>query len=369
MNVELDIEARKDVPRWLRYGTPIFTVVAALAVGGLAMVAIGVNPIPAYFEMFVGTLTSNFGLSETIIKAIPLVFAGLAVYFPLKAGLWNIGAEGQLVMGAIAGSYIAINVSLSSYLLLPTMFVGAGVLAAIWAGIPAWLRAKWDVNEIITTLLLSFVALEVKNYLVRGPMQGGTGNFPQTAPFPSAAMIPDVFGQGIHAGVFVMLLAIVVTYVLINKTRLGFEITFVGSNDEAAEQAGMSKFKTYMLVFIIGGVAAGFAGISEIAGQQGVLRANFEPGYGFTAIPIALLGRNGPFRVMLAGGFFALLFVGGSLMEILYGVPAALIEVIQALVILFLLTAEFFKSYHIGIDVTTGKQPEPAPATPEGGDD
>lgn len=367
MNLEVDVERREDVPAWLSYGTPLFTVVAALAVSGAALLVLGVNPIAAYSKMFIDTLTTRFGLTETLIKAIPLILAGLAVYYPLKAGLWNIGAEGQLFMGAIAGTFVAVNLSQPSYVLLPTMFVAAGVLGAVWAGVPAWLRARWNVNEIITTLLLTFVAAEIKNYLVRGPMQGGAGNFPQSEAFASAAMIPDLFGTTVHAGILVAVLLVAITYVFINKTRLGFEVTFVGANEEAATQAGMSTFKIYMLVFLAGGTLAGFAGISEIAGQAGVLRANFNPGYGFTAIPIALLGRNGAFRVMLAAVFFALLFVGGTMMEVAFGVPASLIEVIQALIILFLLTAEYFKRYRVGVrfEPTTGTPT----GTPERGDD
>jgi ABC-type uncharacterized transport system permease subunit len=365
MNVELDIRAREEVPTWLAYGTPVFTVVAALAVSAIALVALDVSPIAAYTTMFVETLTSAFGLTETTVKAIPLILTGLGVYLPLKAGLWNIGAEGQLILGGLAGTWVGLNVSLPWYLLLPAMFLGAAVAGAVWAGIPAWLRARYDINEIITTLLLTFVALNLKNYLIRGPMQGGAGTFPQTEQFSAAATIPTLFGN-VHAGLVVALFMVVVTYVLMRKTRLGFEITFVGSNHEAATQAGMSKYKMYILVFVLGGAFAAMAGIGEIAGVQGRFRADFEPGYGFTAIVIALLGRNGAFKVMLAGFFFALLIVGGTSMEVALGVPAALVEVIQALVILFLITAEFFKSYHVSINVDRG--PSGTPATRTGSD-
>jgi len=366
MNVAVTVDAREDIPAWLSYGTPVFTVLAALAVSAIALVVLDVNPVAAYMTMFVDTLFTEFGLSETLTKAVPLILTGLAVYLPLKAGLFNIGAEGQLVAGALAGTWIGLNVSLPGLALIPLMFVAAAVAGGIWAGIPAYLRAKWDVNEIITSLLLTFVALEIQSYLLRGPMQGGTGNFPQSDRFSEAATIPELFG-GVHAGLLAALCMVVVTYVLMTRTRLGFEITFVGSNDEAAQQAGMSKFYVYLLVFVVGGAFAAMGGISEIAGAQGRYRAGFEPGYGFTAIPIALLGRNSAFKVMLAGLFFAVLFVGGSSMEVAFGVPAALVEIIQALVILFLITAEFFKSYRVGIDLKRG--PAETPAQPQRGDD
>ncbi|WP_340097727.1 ABC transporter permease [Salinibaculum salinum] len=366
MNVEVDLAAREDVPLWLAYGTPVFTVLAALAVSAVALLVIDVSPLEAYSTMFVDTLTSDFGQTETLIKSVPLILTGLAVYLPLKAGLFNIGAEGQLVFGAIAGTWIGLNVSLPAVALVPLMLFAAAVAGGFLAAIPAWLRAKWDVNEIITSLLLSFVALQIQSYLIRGPMQGGVGNFPQSARLSDAARIPEIF-LGVHAGILVAVLMVVVTYLLMTRTRLGFEITFVGSNDQAAIQAGMSKYKVYLVVFILGGAFAGIAGISEIAGLQGRLRAGFEPGYGFTAIPIALLGRNSAIKVMLAGLFFALLFVGGTSMEVFLGVPAALVEIIQALVILFLITAEFFKSYRVSIGID--RKPSPTPAEPHGGDD
>lgn len=359
MNVEVDLTAREDVPRWLGYATPVITVLAALAVSSVALIVLDVSPVAAYERMFVGTLTSELGLKETAQEAVPLILTGLAVYLPLKAGLWNIGAEGQLFLGAIVGTWIGVTVSAPIYLLLPLMFLGAVVAGAFWAGIPAWLRAKWDINEIITTLLLTFVAGSIKNYLVRGPMQGGRGNFPQSEMLPDPALLPSIPGTTVHSGFVLAVLMVIATYFLMNSTRLGFEINFVGSNHEAATQAGMSKYKVYMFVFLVAGALAGMAGISEMAGVHERLRAGYAPEYGFTAIPVALLGRNGAFRVMLAGVFFAVLFVGGSSMEVAFGVPAALVDVIQALIILFLITAEFFKSYRV--DFRIEREPKPSP--------
>lgn len=365
MNVEMNLKAREDIPVWLAYGTPVFTVLAALAVGAVALLVVDVNPTEAYSIMFVDTLTTEFGTTETFVKAVPLILTGLAVYLPLKAGLFNIGAEGQLLIGALAGTWLGLNVSWPGIVRIPAMILAGAAGGALWAAIPAWLRAKWDVNEIITSLLLTFVAIDIQNYLLRGPMQSDQGNFPQTRLLPEAASIPEVY-SGVHAGIVLAVVLAVVTYLVVNKTRLGFAITFVGSNDEAAQQAGMNKYRVYILVFLIGGAFAGIAGISEIAGAQGRFRAAYSPGYGFTAIPIALLGRNSALKVMLAAVFFAILFVGGTSMEVFLGVPAAITEIIQALVILFLITAEFFKRYRIGIDLN--RDPAPA-ATPKRGDD
>ncbi|MDS0261120.1 ABC transporter permease [Haloarcula sp. S1CR25-12] len=356
MKLDVELTPREEVPRWMGYGTPVFTILAALAVSAVALVALDVSPLAAYRIMFVQTLTTSFGLTETVAKAVPLIFVGLAVYLPLKAQLWNIGAEGQLFLGAIAGTWVGVNVSLPTYALLPLMFVAGGLAGAVWIAVPAWLRAKLGINEIITTLLFVFIATEIKNYLVRGPMQAPGANFPQTPGLPAAARLPDLPIVGFPAGIVLAIALVGLIHVLLNYTRLGFEITFIGANDEAAEHAGMSKFKIYMIVLLSGGAIAGFAGVSEMAGVQGRLRAQFAPGYGFTAIPIALLGRNGAVQVMLAALFFAVLFVGGSSIQTLLSVPAAIVNIIQALVILFLITAEFFKQYSIDLSLT--KRPD-----------
>lgn len=351
-NVELD--AREDVPLWMAYGTPVFTILAALAVSGVALFALGVNPIAAYEIMFVQTLTTEFGLTETVAKAVPLALAGLAVYIPLRAQLWNIGAEGQLFMGAIAGTWIGLNVSLPMIALLPLMFVVAGLAGALWIAVPAYLRAKLGINEIITTLLFTFIAADLKNYVVRGPMQAPGANFPQTEELPLAAQLPEIPGLGYPVSIVIAVVFVALTYVLINHTRLGFEINFIGANDRAAEQAGMNKFRVYLFVLMAGGAFAGLAGISEISGVQTRLRAFFAPGYGFTAIPIALLGRNGAFQVLLAALFFAVIFVGGLSIQTLMSVPAAIVDIIQALIILFLITAEFFKRYRVSFSLRRG---------------
>ncbi len=365
MNLELELTAREDVPQWLVYATPVFTVVAALAVSAVALVALEVDPVAAYEQMFVTTLTTEFGQTETLLKAIPLILTGLAVYLPLRAGLWNIGAEGQLYFGAIAGSWVGLNVGQPAVVVLPLMLLAAAAAGVFWAGIPAVLRAKWGVNEIITTLLLTFVAIQITGYMVRGPMQGGAGNFPVSELFPDAANFPAVPGTEVNVGILVALASVVVVWVVMNKTRLGFQITFVGSNDEAARQAGMSTVRVYVFALVAGGALAAMAGIIEVAGVQSRLRPEFSPGYGFTAIPIALLGRNGAVQVLLAGLFFAVLFVGGRSMGINFGVPNALVDVIQALVILFLITAEFFKRYRVDLRVERGSVDATATADEE----
>lgn len=354
MTFSVELESRTSLPGWLSYGAPVLTILAALAVASVPLVWIGVNPIAAYFQLFIETPSDLGGISDVLKTTLPLFLAGLAVYIPLKAGLWNIGAEGQIFVGAVVGSYIGLNVGLPAYLLVPTMMLAAGIVAALFGAIPGYLRAEHNVNEIISSLMLTFTATTFTGFLLRGPMQGSGG---QTATdrLPDAARVPSEFpllGEihpRLHVGVLVLVLAAVVVFVLMNKTRLGYEITFIGSNSSAAMQAGMSQYKVYVLVFVFGGFFAGLAGILEIAGVHGRLFEGFSPDYGFTAVAVALLGRNGPFRVLLAALFFGVLTAGGTSLAVTHSVPTSLINIIVALVILFLLTAEFVKDYRISI--------------------
>ena len=222
-------------------------------------------------------------------------------------------------------------------------------------------------REIIVSLLISYAAIEINGFMVRGPMQGGAGNFPVSEILPDAALLPDIPVIGSHIGIIIGLLAAVIVYVVVQKTNAGYEITFTGSNPDAAEQAGMNSLWIYVAVFVVGGALAGMAGLIEIAGIQERLRPDFSPGYGFTAIVIALLGRGNAFKVVLAALFFGLLLVGGTSLEVAYTVPSALVEIIQALVILFLITAEFLKSYKVDIDFGFGDtDPQPTGSTEEG---
>lgn len=367
MNIDVDLTARQEVPQWLAYSSSVLTVLAALAVSSLALVSLGVDPIAGYTTMFLSPWTSQFGISRVLEKTVPLVLAGLSVYLPLRAGLWNIGATGQIYIGAIIGTWIGINLSLPSFALIPVMIAGAAFGGAIWGFIPGYLRAKWDVNEIIVSLLIAYAAIRINGYMVRGPMQGGAGNFPVSAVLPDAAQLPTIPIIDAHLGVFIALLAATLVYIFVQKTNVGYEITYTGSNPDAARQAGMNSFFIYVMVFVVGGALAGIAGLIEIAGIQNRLRPNFSPGYGFTGIVIALLGRDNALKVVVAALFFGLLFVGGNSLEINYDVPAALVDVIQALIILFLITAEFVKNFEIDVKFEWGESEPVAPGTTEEG--
>ncbi len=348
MSLSVEFKSRESLPDWLAYSMPLLTVIAALAVSAIPLLWLGANPLTAYHRIFVGNPTNIRGIANILVTTVPLFLAGLAVYIPLKAGLWNIGAEGQLFVGAIIGSAIALNLEWPLYLLLPTMIVAAGIAGAMYGAIPGYLRAKHNVNEIISSLMLTFTATTFTGYLLRGPMQGGGGQS-ATERLPEAARLPTVAHPRLHIGVVFLVIVAVAGYLLLNGTRLGYEITLIGSNPTAAVQAGISEYKTYIVVFVLGGFLAGMAGIIEIAGVHGRLFEGFSPEYGFTAIAVALLGRNGVFQVLLAALFFGVITTGGTTIAVTQNVPTALINVIVAFTILFLLTAEFLKDHRVAI--------------------
>jgi len=344
----VDVSHREESGRALDLGLPVLTVLGALFVGAIPLLALGTDPLAFYWTMLVSSPSSSNGSLRVLVKLVPLVLAGLTVYLPLKCGLINIGAEGQIYMGGIAATWAAMNVSGSSLVVLGSM-VGCGMLAGgFWAAIPAYLRSKWDVNEIIVTVFMTFIAIQLNEYMIRGPLQGRTG-FPSSPLFSEAAILPTVMGDTLHVGIISVPIAVAIAYLLLNRTQTGYEIRLMGSNPDAAEQAGVSKLRIFMLTMILGGLFSGLAGMIEVSAIQNKLISNFSPRYGFTAIPIALLGQNGAVRVAFAALFFAVLSVGGTDAAATYGVSNSIIDFIEASVILFLIAAEFFRRYRVDV--------------------
>lgn len=358
MVVDVHLTQREETPRWMTVAIPLLTILAALLVGALPLLVVDASPVAVYEEMFLTTLTTWDSISSVLVKLVPLTLAGLAVYLPLKAGLINIGAAGSIYVGGITATWIGLSVTGSALLALPLMVVGSAIIGAVWLFIPAYLRAKWDVNEIIVTVFMAFIAIDLNEYFIRGPLQGTTG-FPASPSLPATALLPKI--GGVHLGFVFVPLAVIGVWIMINKTITGYNIIMTGENPDAANQAGISKFNVFILTMVIGGALAGIGGMVQISGVQGKLISEFSPNYGFTAIPIALLGRSGADRVLLASAFFAVLFVGGISVSTTFGVPTAIIHVIEALVILFLITGEFFRRFHIDIETTgipLGASPE-----------
>jgi simple sugar transport system permease protein len=325
---------------------PVVSLVLALGVIALLFAALRVNPLVAYGEIFRGAFGSWYGLSETVTKTIPLLLIGVGLALAYRAQVWNIGAEGQLLLGAIAATGVALR-----WPNLPAMFLAGFVAGALWALIPAALKVWWRVDEVLTSLMLVYVAAEAVNYLIYGPWKGTESRgFPLTDEFADAAQLPVIGWSRIHYPTLILaLLAAGLVFVLMRYTTIGFEIRVTGENQAAARYAGMSCGKTVLLVMGISGGLAGIAGVGEVAGIHHRLLnpAGISPGYGFSGIIVAWLARLNPLGAILSAFLLAGLLVGGDAIQVSLGLPAATTEIFNGVILLFVVGGEVMTRYRI----------------------
>ncbi|MGE5623437.1 MAG: ABC transporter permease [Methanocella sp.] len=320
---------------------PVITVAGALLIGAAFIRLMGIDPWAAYRSLFQGALGNAHGISETLLKATPVIFTGLSVAIAFRSGLFNIGAEGQLYLGGLGSILVAAYVKgLPLFIHLPLAIVAGFLAGGLWGLLAGWLKVKFGANEIITTVMLNYVAINAIGFLVNGPLQEPMGMFPESAPAALTAQLPRlVAATRLHAGFLLALLAIVLYYLYLWRTPGGFELRVIGLNQEAARYAGMNPERgVYRAMFLAGGLA-GLAGAGEVLGVHFKLMGGFSPGYGFDGLAVALLGNSAPVGIFLAALLFALLRTGGNMMQMFSGVPAALIYVIQGVVI-FLAVAQ-----------------------------
>ena len=350
----VDVEKRLNTPRWLQVLTPFLSLFLALSVIGIVFAALGIDPFFAYSRIFGGAFGSLYALSETVTKAIPLILAGVGLTLAFRARFWNIGAEGQLLIGAICATGMALAFpDWPQAVLLPAMFLAGGLGGAVWGLIPAILKARWRVNEVITSLMTVYIAENLVRYLVYGPWKGEEEmGFPYTAKFAPSAQLPRLGWSRIHYPTLLLGLAVaVVVYVLLMRTRWGYEIRVTGENPAAARYAGMSHLKSTILVMLLSGGLAGLAGVGEVAGIHYRLRypEGISPGYGFTAIIVAWLARLNPLGAVLTAFLLGGLLVGGDAIQISLGLPAATISVFNGIILLFVLTGDLLARYRIRV--------------------
>ncbi|MEA1960268.1 MAG: ABC transporter permease [Bacillota bacterium] len=334
-----------------RVFVPILSILLAFAFGWIFLSLSGFEPGETYRRMFQGAFGSKYAISETIVKAIPLSLAGLAVSLAFRMKLWNIGAEGQIYMGAFAASGVALSVGdASAWLMLPIMLIAGFVAGGLWGAIPGTLRAFWDVNETITSLMLNYVAIFWVDYLVFGPWKDpGSLGFPLTPRFPAGGYLPTLGMSRVHMGLVIAAVIAVVFYILLNYTRWGYEVKVIGESQEAARYAGMSVAKNILLVMLISGGIAGIAGMIEVAGITHRLQQGISPGYGYTAIIVAWLARLNPFAIIVVAFLFGALLVGGFGVQT-FGVSFSIVLMLQGAVLFFLLAGEIFMKYRLAFN-------------------
>jgi ABC-type uncharacterized transport system permease subunit len=341
-------EKRETTSRTMLALVPLLSIVVGLCFAGIFIGLTGNNPLDVYMLMFEGAFGSAYGLSETVVKAIPLILASLAVSLAFRMQLWNIGAEGQLYMGAFGATWVALAYpQWPAALLLPAMFIMGFLMGGVWGLLSAIPRAFFKVNETITTLLMNYIAILWVDYLVYGPWKDPKGfGFPITAPFSEGAILPSFGPTRIHAGLIFALVAVVLLYIVLNYTKWGFEIRVSGESAQAARYAGMDYARNILLVMFISGGLAGIAGMTEVSAITQRLQHGISPGYGFSAIIIAWLARLQPWAIVVVSFVFGGLLVGGYSIQT-SGFPAATVAMLQGAILFFVVGGEIFIQYRL----------------------
>lgn len=325
-------------------GQRMLFILLSLLAAALVIKALGYQPFQVYYQMIIGSLSTTHRLQETILKAVPLIIMALGVAVCFKLNFTNIGTEGQFYMGAMAATYGALFLPVPDAARLPIMFVMAFAAGGLYCLIPALLKIKWQVSETLVTLMMNYIAAKLVSYLQYGPWKNPKAyGYPKIANFPVEAQLPKVFG--IHIGWIIALVLAALIYLMLNRSKFGYEIQVMGENKTTARYAGMNTTKITILTVMIGGGLCGLAGMIQAAGIERTLNDQLASGLCFTAIIVAWMAKLSPLAIVPAGFFFALLVQGGAYIQSALQVPSAVAEVLQGVILLFVLASEFFIRY------------------------
>ncbi len=344
------LEPRSQASHAMVYLTP-FIALFLTVIAGMAMFGIlGHPPVKAITTFFIAPLTTGYGVAELFVKATPLIMIAVGLAIGFRANVWNIGAEGQLTLGAIAGSILPVYFSDSENALMLSAMMLLGIAGGMaWAAIPALLKTRYHANEILTSLMLTYVATLFLSVLVHGPWRDPGGfNFPESVLFPDVATLPILLsGTRLHLGALIALFVVLAGWLLLARHLIGFQIKVAGFAPAAAEYAGFKRNRLVWLVLLTAGGLAGLAGIIEVSGPIGQLLPSISPGYGFTAIIVAFLGRLHPLGILFAGLVLALSYLGGETVQIELGLPQGIAGVFQGMLLFFLLATDVLIKYRI----------------------
>jgi general nucleoside transport system permease protein len=348
--MSLRIEPRRGISWQMLYLTPPLAVLLTVLTGFVLFVFMGYDPFKALHAFFVSPLLTGYGLAELGVKAAPLITIAVGLAIGFRANVWNIGAEGQLTMGAIAGGGIGLLFwGQEGGWILPLMMLAGLAGGMAWAAIPAFLKARLEVSEILTSLMLTYVATLFLSILVYGPFKDPEGyGFPQSRMFTDSAIVPVILeGTRLHVGAILALAVAVGAWVLMARSIIGFEVKVVGQAPAAARFAGFARSRIIWFCLLLSGGLAGLAGTIEVSGPIGQLIPTLTPGYGFTAIIVAFLGRLHPLGIIASGLMMALSYIGGENAQVEVGLPQAVTGVFQGLLLFFLLATDFLTKYRV----------------------
>ena len=336
--------------RFLYMLKSVWAVLAALLVGSVLIVAGGSDPIEAYAALFKGAFFEYYGFGNTLVKMSPLILAGLAVALPLRAGLFNIGAEGQIYIGALFATMASLYLpEMPGVIHIVAASIAGMIGGGLWALIPALLRAYHQINEIIVTLLMNYVAINIVSYAVSGPMMAPEAPYPYSHEIPEEAFLPLIMPRtDAHLGVVIGLAIAVAFFFVFRRSTFGFSLSAVGRSPAAARYAGMSVQRHIVVSMVVAGAMAGLAGTYEVLGLKYRLFHLFSPGYGYDGIVVTFLAGGNPWLVVVASAFLGGLRSGAGIMQRAVGIDATVIEAIQGLVVIFVamgLAFRFERSY------------------------
>jgi simple sugar transport system permease protein len=344
------LEPRREPSRTMFYVTPLLALALTLLAGAILFALLGRDPVKVMFTLFIGPLTTYRGVAELLVKATPLILIAVGLALGFRANVWNIGAEGQYTMGAVAGGSVALAAYPGGgYWLLPLMCLVGALGGAAWAAIPALLRTRFNASEILVSLMLTYVAVLLLNVLVDGPLRDPEGlNFPESRLFQPAAHMPALLpGTRAHWGFAAAIAAAVVAQLALARHVIGYQIRVIGAAPQAAKFAGFSETRIVWFCLLLSGALAGLAGLFEAAGPVGQIVPQLPNNYGFTAIIVAFLGRLHPLGIILSGFLMAITYNGGDAAQVAYNLPAAVKSVFQGMLLFFLLAVDVLVTYRV----------------------
>jgi len=340
---------RKPLPGWARIVIPIAAIVVTLILSAIPILIAGGHLWKSYYYLFYGALGTRYNFLETFVKASPLLMTGLAVAFAFRAKFWNIGAEGQLLAGALTATALGISLAdVPGPLVLPIVIVAGFLAGGLWAAIPALLKTKLKVDDVVSTLLLNYVMIHIMGALLFGPLQQPGSSWPRSPAIIEAAEYPILMARSrFHLGIPLAFLAVLTVWFINRKTTFGYQSRAVGVNMRASDFGGINTTRVILWTALISGGLAGLAGVGELCAIQRRLIMDISPGYGYSGIVIAMLGNLHPVGVLFSSLFFSVIIVGAQTMSRMTGVPTYIAEVIQGMALMVMLIFLLFTEYKI----------------------
>ncbi|MCX8085207.1 MAG: ABC transporter permease [Calditerrivibrio sp.] len=345
----IKIEKRVSIHPLMKSFSKVLSFLLGIVISSFFLKIVDVDIVDLLQNIYLDAFGSMYSFTELLVKTIPLLICSIGVSVAFKMKLWNIGSEGQLYMGALGATLVALFFPIKShFLMISTMFVASFILGGLWSGIAGFLKMKLNINEIIVTLLLNYIAILFINFLVYGPLKDPQGfNFPYTKKFQEIAKLAVISDTRLHTGIFIALILLFFYYILMEKSVWGYEIRVIGSNPNAARYAGIDINKNILLIMFLSGGISALAGFCEVSGVIHRLQHTISPGYGYTAIIIAWLSNQNSLGILFSSIFMAVIFLAGDTLQLSYQLPVSLVNAFQGMILFSLLVSDFFIHHKI----------------------